>query len=35
MQSKVRRWVENYQDLQTLLEEISQIYWSKIENRED
>ena len=33
-QGDVERWIENYQKLQALIEEISQLYWTKMENRE-
>lgn len=31
----IERWVENYRSLQELIEEISQLYWSKVEKREE
>ena len=34
LHGEIRRWVENYQQIQTLLEEISQIYWATVEKRE-
>ena len=35
MKGDVQRWVDNYQKAQALMEEISQLYWSKIEKREE
>lgn len=32
--SQVRQWVEHYQRVLTLLEEISQVHWTKVQNRE-
>lgn len=29
----IQRWVENYQKAQSLLEEISQLYWANVEKR--
>lgn len=31
----IRRWVDNYQKAQALLEEISQLYWTSVEKREE
>lgn len=33
--SRVRQWVEHYQRALILLEEISQVYWTKVKNREE
>ena len=33
--SQVRQWVEHYQRVLALLEEISQVYWAKVQNREE
>jgi len=32
---RVRQWVENYQQVLTLLDEISDAYWTKVQNREE
>jgi hypothetical protein len=33
LHSEIQRWVENYQKAQQLLEEISQLYWIRVEKR--
>lgn len=33
--NEVRRWVENYQQLLALVDEISSLYWEKIRKREE
>lgn len=35
LHGEVRRWVENYQQLQQVIEELSQFYWSRMEKREE
>jgi Family of unknown function (DUF6788) len=32
---RVRQWVENYQQVLALLDEISDVYWTKIQEREE
>ena len=34
LQGEIQRWVENYQTLQELIEEISQLAWTKMEQRD-
>jgi len=33
-QSRVRAWVDEYQRVQDMVEEISEMYWTKVQNRE-
>ena len=35
LHSDIKGWVENYRTLQQLVEEISQLYWSRVEKREE
>lgn len=35
LHSDIERWVKNYRMLQELVEEISQLYWTKVEKREE
>jgi hypothetical protein len=34
-QERVRQWVQEYRQVRRLLEEVSQICWEKVHNRED
>jgi hypothetical protein len=34
-EGQVRQWVQEYRQIRRLLEELSQIYWDKVRNRED
>jgi hypothetical protein len=34
LESRVRTWVDEYQHVQDLVEQISEMYWEKIRNRE-
>lgn len=34
LEAQTRQWVDTYQTLRELLEELSQIYWDKLEHRE-
>lgn len=34
-EGRVRQWVEDYQQVRRLLEEVSQVHWQKVHNRED
>jgi hypothetical protein len=34
LEAQTRQWVDSYQSLRELLEELSQIYWDKLEHRE-
>ena len=34
-EAEVRQWVARYQEINKLLDEISDFYWGKIQNRED
>ena len=35
LHNDITRWVDNYRKLQELIEEISQLYWDKVEKREE
>lgn len=35
LHNDIKTWVDNYRKLQELIEEISQLYWSQVEKRED
>jgi hypothetical protein len=35
LEASVREWVEEYQRIQELLEQVSEIYWKKLQGRED
>jgi len=35
LHSQVRAWVDEYQRVQDLVEQISEMYWTKIQNREE
>lgn len=35
LHTQARQWVESYQKVRELLEELSQIYWDKLERREE
>lgn len=34
MHGQVRRWIENYQQMQQVIEELSQLHWIMVEKRE-
>lgn len=34
MEARVRKWIDEYQRVQDLVEQISEIYWEKTRNRE-
>jgi len=34
-EAAVRQWVDNYHNVRDLLEEISELHWNKVENRQE
>jgi len=32
---KVRQWIEEYRQAETLLEKIADVHWAKLQNREE